>query len=76
MMIEFDKDTQKRVRIVHHDLRAEVNEMLSADLGNFDYIVLVNKICYALLDVDCFLLTSIEKFKLSTRSSHSIVPRS
>ena len=39
MMIEFDKETQKRVRIVYHDLRAEINEMLSADLGDFDYIV-------------------------------------
>ena len=32
MMNEFDKETQKRVRIVYHDLRAEVNEMLCADL--------------------------------------------
>ena len=39
MMNEFDKETQKRVRIVYHDLRAEVNEMLTADLGKFDYIV-------------------------------------
>ena len=39
MMIEFDKETQKRVRIVYHDLRAEINEMLCADLGDFDYIV-------------------------------------
>ena len=38
MMNEFDKETQKRVRIVYHDLRAEVNEMLTADLGKFDYI--------------------------------------
>ena len=28
MMNEFDKETQKRVRIVYHDLRAELNEML------------------------------------------------
>ena len=27
MMIEFDKETQKRVRIVYDDLRAEINEM-------------------------------------------------
>ena len=39
MMIEFDKETQKRVRIVYHDLRAEINEMLTADLGDFDYVV-------------------------------------
>ena len=39
MMLEFDKETQQRVRIVYHDLRAELNEMLCADLGDFDYIV-------------------------------------
>ena len=39
MMSEFDKKNQRRVRIVFHDLRAEVNEMLKADLGNFDYII-------------------------------------
>ena len=39
MMNEFDKKNQRRVRIVFHDLRAEVNEMLKADLGNFDYII-------------------------------------
>ena len=39
MMSEFDKKNQRRVKIVFHDLRAEVNEMLKADLGNFDYII-------------------------------------
>ena len=39
MMKEFDKETQKRLRIVYHDLRAEVNQMLVADLGNFYYII-------------------------------------
>ena len=39
MMNEFDKETQKRLRIVYHDLRAEVNQMLSADLGQFEYII-------------------------------------
>jgi dTDP-glucose 4,6-dehydratase len=39
MMTEFDKETQKRLRIVYHDLRAEVNQMLSADLGEFEYII-------------------------------------
>jgi|TARA_B110000971_G_scaffold218165_1_gene256427 dTDP-glucose 4,6-dehydratase len=39
MMNEFDKETQKRVRIVFHDLRAEVNQMLAADLGEFNYIL-------------------------------------
>ena len=38
MMNEFDKETQKESKIVY-DLRAELNEMLQADLGKFDYIV-------------------------------------
>ena len=39
MMNEFDVETKKRVKIVFHDLRAEVNQMLSADLGQFNYII-------------------------------------
>jgi dTDP-glucose 4,6-dehydratase len=39
MMTEFNKETQKRLRIVYHDLRAEINQMLSADLGEFEYII-------------------------------------
>lgn len=39
MMNEFNSEEKKRVRIVFHDLRAEVNQMLSADLGQFDYIM-------------------------------------
>ena len=39
MMNEFDKETQKRLCIVYHDLRAEINQMLSADLGQFEYII-------------------------------------
>lgn len=39
MMNEFDKETKKRLRIVYHDLRAEINQMLTADLGNFEYII-------------------------------------
>ncbi len=39
MMNEFNNNEKKRVRIVYHDLRAEVNQMLSADLGQFDYIL-------------------------------------
>ena len=38
MMKEFDPKQQK-VRIVYHDLRAEINQMLAADLGQFDYIL-------------------------------------
>ena len=39
MMNEFNITDKKRVRIVYHDLRAEVNQMLAADLGQFDYIL-------------------------------------
>ena len=39
MMMDFDTKTKKRIRIVHHDLKAEINEMLQSDLGNFNYIV-------------------------------------
>ena len=39
MMHEFNSNEKKRVRIVYHDLRAEVNQMLAADLGQFDYIL-------------------------------------
>ena len=39
MMNEFNSNEKKRVRIVYHDLRAEVNQMLAADLGQFDFIL-------------------------------------
>ena len=39
MMMDFDAKTKKRIRIVYHDLRAEINEMLRSDLGQFDYII-------------------------------------
>ncbi len=39
MMNEFDENTRKRIKIVYHDLRSEVNQMLSADLGKFNYII-------------------------------------
>tara|TARA_B100000989_G_scaffold243376_1_gene190380 strand:+ start:106 stop:1137 length:1032 start_codon:yes stop_codon:yes gene_type:complete len=39
MMTEFNKKDQNRIKIIFHDLRAEVNEMLRADLGYFDYII-------------------------------------
>ena len=32
-----EKD-KRRLRVVHHDLRAEVNDMLAADLGKFNFI--------------------------------------
>ncbi len=34
-----DNNKKKRLRVVYHDLRAEVNEMLAADLGEFNFIL-------------------------------------
>ena len=39
IMSEMSNKDKKRLRIVYHDLRAEINEMLSADLGKFNYIL-------------------------------------
>ena len=39
MMSEFDKNVQKRVRVVFHDLKSEINQMLKNNLGQFDYII-------------------------------------
>ena len=39
MMKDFSLKQKKRLRVVYHDLRAEINPMLSADLGRFDYIL-------------------------------------
>ena len=39
MMLEFDKNTKKRVKIIFHDLKSEINEMLENNLGNFNYII-------------------------------------
>ena len=62
MMNEFDKETQKRVRIVYHDLRAELNEMLCADLGDFDYIVHMaasSHVDRSIEDPMCFVLDNV-----------------
>lgn len=39
MMNDFDADTRKRVRIVFHDLRAELNPMVRRDIGKVDYVL-------------------------------------
>ena len=36
---DFEKNEKKRVRVVHHDLRAEINDILISDLGEFNYII-------------------------------------
>ena len=38
MMSEISEKNKKRLRVVHHDLSAEVNDMLAADLGKFNFI--------------------------------------
>ena len=39
MMNEISEKDKRRLRVVHHDLRAEVNDMLAADLGKFNFIL-------------------------------------
>jgi dTDP-glucose 4,6-dehydratase len=39
MMDQFDTATKKRVRVVHHDLRAELNSMLQYDLGDVNLVL-------------------------------------
>lgn len=35
---DFDAETKKRVRVVFHDLKAELNPLIRAAIGNVDYI--------------------------------------
>ncbi len=39
MMTDISEKNKKRLKIIHHDLRAEVNEMLAGDLGKFNFIL-------------------------------------
>ena len=39
MMNDFDTEARKRVRIVFHDLRAELNPMVRRDIGQVDYVL-------------------------------------
>ena len=36
---DYKDNDKKRVRIVYHDLRAEINNILTSDLGEFNYII-------------------------------------
>jgi dTDP-glucose 4,6-dehydratase len=36
---EFGTDTMKRLRVVHHDLRAEINSQLAGQIGHIDVII-------------------------------------
>ena len=39
LMLTFDPEVRKRVRIVHHDLKAELNPLVRSEVGNVDYII-------------------------------------
>ena len=39
LMLSFDPEVRKRVRVVHHDLKAELNPMVCREIGDVDYIL-------------------------------------
>ena len=39
LMNDMELKQKKRLKIIFHDLRSEINEMLIADLGEFNYIL-------------------------------------
>ena len=39
LMLSFDPNIRKRVRIVHHDLKAELNPLVRSEIGKVDYIL-------------------------------------
>jgi len=39
LMLAFDPKVRKRVRIVHHDLKAELNPLVRNEIGQVDYIL-------------------------------------
>tara|TARA_Y100001951_G_scaffold103602_1_gene112836 strand:- start:137 stop:1165 length:1029 start_codon:yes stop_codon:yes gene_type:complete len=39
IMLTFDAETRKRVKIVHHDLKAELNPLVRSEVGDVDYIL-------------------------------------
>jgi dTDP-glucose 4,6-dehydratase len=39
VMTNFSSADRARIRIVYHDLRAEINSMISSDIGSVDYIL-------------------------------------
>ncbi len=39
MMGEFDTETKKRVKVVFHDLRAEINPMVARDIGDVEFVL-------------------------------------
>ena len=39
LMLTFDPDVRKRVKIVHHDLKAELNPLVRSEVGKVDYVL-------------------------------------
>jgi dTDP-glucose 4,6-dehydratase len=39
IMLSFDPEVRKRVKIVHHDLKAELNPLVRSEVGKVDYIL-------------------------------------
>jgi dTDP-glucose 4,6-dehydratase len=39
LMLGFDPEVRKRVRIVHHDLKAELNPLVRSEIGQIDYVL-------------------------------------
>ena len=39
IMLTFDPSVRKRVKIVHHDLKADLNPLVRNEIGNVDYIL-------------------------------------
>ena len=39
LMISFMPETKRRVKIVHHDLKAELNPLVRSEIGDVDYIL-------------------------------------
>ena len=39
LMIPFMPETKRRVKIVHHDLRAELNPLVRSEIGKVDYVL-------------------------------------
>tara|TARA_R100001082_G_scaffold109200_1_gene85875 strand:- start:680 stop:1702 length:1023 start_codon:yes stop_codon:yes gene_type:complete len=39
IMLTFDPGVRKRLKIVHHDLKAELNPLVRSEIGNVDYVL-------------------------------------
>lgn len=39
LMLQFDPEVRKRVSIVHHDLKAELNPLVRSEIGQVDYVL-------------------------------------